>query len=393
MKMQSYLNPRRLALLSHTTILFVLLVTIGCKTKKPVVAATEPMDPNSVSITPAIAQNLKTGTAEMTEVAGTLEVAARVESDARRIARVGSPVSGRILRLVAFEGQYVKAGAVLAALHSTDLSDTQFALIKAASQQALSEAAEKRAEQLMAADVIGQAELERRRAELLQASAEAASYRTQLNGLGMSESQIRQLETTHKLNADYPIIAPKSGTVLTREITIGQVVQPSNPAFVISDLSMVWITANVPEEEAEHLKTGMEVQVHIPALPEQQISGRLSYVAPIVDPATRTVAVRMDVSNKDGLLKPDQLAAMTFISRKAKKLTVPVGAIVREENKDFVFVQVSPQRYMLREVTLGDEANQRRVVLDGLHQDEVIVTQGAFHLNNQRKQNAVKGTE
>ena len=96
-------------------------------------------------------------------------MAAHVETDARRIAHVGSPVAGRILKLLVFEGQKVKAGTVLAMLHSTNLSDTQLALIKATSQQSLAAAAEKRAEQLVAADVIGRAELERRRAELLQA--------------------------------------------------------------------------------------------------------------------------------------------------------------------------------------------------------------------------------
>ena len=84
-------------------------------------------------------------------------------------------------------------------LHSTDLSDTQFALVKASSQQELAAAAERRAEQLVQADVIGQAELERRKAELLQASTEAASYQTQLRGLGMTETQIKQLETTPQI--------------------------------------------------------------------------------------------------------------------------------------------------------------------------------------------------
>src|SRR6201986_378817 len=101
-------------------------------------------DPNEVAITPALEKNLKFGTPEMAQVDGTLQVAAHVETDARRIARVGSPVSGRILELLVFEGQKVKDGPALAILHSTDLSDTQRALIKAASQRGLAEASEKR---------------------------------------------------------------------------------------------------------------------------------------------------------------------------------------------------------------------------------------------------------
>ncbi len=369
----------------------MMLMTSGCKAKQETpAAAAQQMNAGEVAITPALAENLKFGTPELADVTGTLQVAAHVETNAKHIAHVGSPVKGRILKLLVFEGQHVAAGTVLATLHSTDLSDTQFALIKSASQQSLAAAGEKRAEQLVQADVMGRAELERRRAELLQATTEAESYHTQLLGLGMTEAQIRRLETTHKLSADYPIVAPKTGTVLKREITIGQVVQPADPAFTIADLSSVWIVANVPEEDAGELKEGMQVEVRIPALPKQTITGRLSFVSPIVDPATRTVEVHMDVANPRGLLKPDELASMTFTGQTERKLTVPSAAVVREENKDYVFVQISPKKFVLREVSLGQEEDDRRVVLSGVRADERIVTDGAFHLNNQRKQNAIR---
>ncbi len=371
-----------------------MLMISGCKAKQETpAAAAQQMNAGEVAITPALAENLKFGNPELANVTGTLQVAAHVETNAKHIAHVGSPVEGRILKLLVFEGQHVTAGTVLATLHSTDLSDTQFALIKSASQQSLAAAGEKRAEQLVQADVMGRAELERRRAELLQATTEAESYHTQLLGLGMTEAQIRRLETTHKLSADYPIVAPKTGTVLKREITIGQVVQPADPAFTIADLSSVWIVANVPEEDAGELKEGMQVEVRIPALPKQTITGRLSFVSPIVDPATRTVEVHMDVANPKGLLKPDELATMTFTGQTERKLTVPSAAVVREENKDYVFVQISPKQFVLREVSLGQEEDDRRVVLSGVSADERIVTDGAFHLNNQRKQNAIKGGE
>ncbi len=381
------------ALLRQTTAAMLIVSCVaGCK-KHEEPRAKSVTDPNEVIVTSSLAQNLKFGTPEMTDVTGMLQVTARVETDARLIARVGSPVAGRILRLLVFEGQQIRPGTVLATLHSTNLSDTQFALIRAVTQQALDEAAERRAQQLVAADVIGRAELERRHAELLQASSEAASYRTQLRGLGMTAAQIHRLEDSRQLSADYPIVAPRGGTVLKREITVGQVVQPADPAFTIADLSTVWITASVPEEEAAGLKPGMEVHVVIPALPQKQIDGRLSYVAPIVDPATRTVEVRMDLPNRAGELKPDELASMTFTGRSERKLTVPSSAVVREDNKDYVFVKSGEQKYVLRNVQLGDEQHDRRIVLSGLEPNESIVTDGAFHLNNQRKQNAISGGE
>lgn len=364
----------------------------GCKGKPKDEGAAPPADPNIVNVTPALAGNLKFGTPAMSDVTGTLQVVAHVETDARRIARVGSPVSGRILRLVVFEGQNVRAGTVLATLHSTDLSDAQMQLIKANSQQGLASASVRRAEQLVEADVIGRAELERRRAEQVQAATDVASYRTQLRGLGMTDAQIRHLESDHRLSADYPILTPRAGTVLKREVTVGQVVQPADLAFTIADLSSVWIVANVPEEDAGTLQAGMPVAVSVPALPKEKITGQLSYVSPIVDPTTRTVAVRMDMANTSGVLKPDELASMTFTGRTERKLTVPNTAVVREDNKDHVFVRLNPQRYVLREVTLGQEENDRRVVMGGVTATDAIVLDGAFHLNNQRKQAAIKGS-
>ncbi|MBW4027966.1 efflux RND transporter periplasmic adaptor subunit [Acidipila rosea] len=363
----------------------------GCrKAEVKQAIAVEETNPAEVTVTPALAAQLKIGEPKMRDVAGSLQVAARVETDASRIARVGSPVAGRITRLLVLEGQRVRAGAALATLHSTDLSDTQFAFVKAYSQENLAEQATKRAEQLVAADVIGRAELERRRAELLQASTEEESYRTQLRGLGMSEASIQQLLKTRKLNADYPVVSSVGGTVLERKVTIGQIVQPAELAFLVADLSNVWILADVPEENAGKLHRGMQVLVTIPSLPGKEIHGTLSYVAPIVDPETRTVQVRMDLANPEGIYKPAMLASMTFLDRDERKLTIPSTAVVREDNKNYVFVQTAPNRFLLREVTLGAESDDDRILDSGVSPGEKIVLEGAFGLNNQRKQNAVK---
>jgi cobalt-zinc-cadmium efflux system membrane fusion protein len=368
-----------------------LVLTQACKKKPAAVPLDDQNNPAEVTVTPSLESGLKVGNPQMQDVVGALEISARVQTDATRIARVGSPVSGRILKILVFEGQTVRAGTTLAMLHSTSLSDTQVSLIKAFSEQTLAEAATKRAEQLVKADVIGRAELERRQAELLQANAEVSSFRTQLHGLGMTERQIQNLESSRRISADYPIVTPNAGTVLERKITVGQVVQPADPAFTVADLSSVWITANVPEEDAGHLQRGMEVVVRIPALPAERVTGRLTYVSPIVDPATRTVEVRMQLANNHGLFKPDELATMVFTGHTSRELTLPQAAVVREENKDHVFVQIAPNKFTLREVELGEESGEERVVRSGITGTERIVLDGAFHLNNQRMQDAIKG--
>jgi cobalt-zinc-cadmium efflux system membrane fusion protein len=366
-------------------------ITQGCKKKPEAAPVSEQKNPAEVSVTPALASSLQLGTPQFKNVVGSLEISAHVQTDTTRVARVGSPVSGRILKILVFEGQTVRAGATLATLHSTSLSDTQVSLIKAFSNQTLAAAATRRAEQLVSAEVIGRAELERRQAELLQTIAEVSSFSTQLRGLGMTERQIQSLQTNRKISADYPIVTPNGGTILDRKITVGQVVQPADEAFTVADLSSVWITANVPEEDAGTLQRGMEVTVRIPALPAEKVTGHLTYVAPVVDPITRTVEVRMQLPNTHGLFKPDELATMVFTGHTDRKLAVPQTAIVREDNKDHVFVEIAPNSFILREVELGQETDDQRVVQGGVTASERIVLDGAFHLNNQRMQDAIKG--
>lgn len=372
--------------------LVLLSVIGGCKKSKAAAeqSAAE-IDPAEITVDTALASHLKIGQPQVHDVANSLQVAARIETDASRVARIGSPVAGRIIKLLVMEGQNVHRGAAMATLHSTDLSDTQFAFIKAFSQENLAERATHRAEELVKADVMGNAELERRRAELLQASTEASAIRAQLHGLGMTDAAIKKLETTRQLNADYPVVASISGTVLERKVTIGQIVQPAELAFLVADLSNVWLVADVPEESAGRLHRGMQVIVRIPSLPDEKVEGKLSYVSPVVDPATRTVQVRMDLPNPRGIFKPAMLANMTFVDHSERRNTIPSTAIVRENNKDHVFIQVAPNKFVLHEVTLGAEYGDEYVLESGVAPGEKIVLDGTFHLNNQRKQNAIKG--
>lgn len=372
-----------------------LLGAAGCKHSADAARADKnaAADPLKVQIPPELRSSLSLGRPQWQQVTTEQKVAARIQTDASRMARIGSPVDGRITKMLVFEGQKVHEGQVLAMLHSNALSDTQFAFVKAFTQQKLANQSAERARQLVKADVLGEAELQRREAEQQQYSSEVASLRAQLNGLGMSESAIRNLENTRKLTSDYPIVASIAGTVIERKVTIGQVVQPADPAFLVADLSNLWFVAEVPEEQAGALAVGKTVVATIPSIPGRAITGRLSFVSPVVNPETRTVQARMNLTNAEGLYKPEMLASMTFESAPEKGLTVPSTAVVREDNKDHVFVQKSTDEFILSEVELGPEVADRRVILHGVSPGDTIVLNGAFHLNNKRKQDQIKGGE
>jgi cobalt-zinc-cadmium efflux system membrane fusion protein len=368
--------------------LCALLLASGCGPKKAEAAKSETQaqsDPLKIQVSPSLSSQIKLGQPQWRQVAKTLDLAARIEADATRQARVGSPVRGRITELLAFEGQRVKRGQPLAVVYSTDLSDAQFAFLKAVSQENLSERAVERGKQLLDADVIGSAEQQRRQAELVQATAEVSSLRQQLQALGMSESSIRDLESSRRLNSRYEISASSDGTVLERSITVGQIVQQADAAFLLADLSNVWLVADIPEQNAGDIAAGKAVQAEVAAFPGETIAGHLSFVSATVNPESRTVRVRMNVANPRGRYKPAMLATMSLKDKVQRERVIPVTAVVRENNHDNVFIQTGPRTFVLREVQLGGEFGDVRALTAGIEPNETIVVDGAFHVNNERK--------
>jgi cobalt-zinc-cadmium efflux system membrane fusion protein len=331
-----------------------------------------------------VARQIETGDVQTRPIAGMLRVSGRVEADETRMARIGAPVTGRITELEVYEGEPVKRGQTLAVVYSTDLSIAQSAFLKALTQRQLAERALTRARQLLDAGIIGEAELQRREAELQQASADSSSSREQLAVLGLTTEAVDKLQSTRMVTSTTPIVSSIDGIVLERKATIGQVVQAVETLFIISDLSTVWLVADVPEQSAGALQVGKSVEAEIPALPGEIITGRLTFVGAVVNRETRTVRVRMNLSNPGRKFKPAMLATMTLVDGAEPRRVVPVAAVVRENNNDHVFVQTAPDTFMLRRVSLGDEYGELRVVLEGLRAGEKIVTKGAFHLNNER---------
>ncbi len=350
-------------------------------------SAAAPTDPSLVTADAETQKWVKVATVRTIDFRETLRVPASVSVDETRMARIGSNVTGRITDLKAIVGQNVNRSDVLATVNSTELSSAQLAFLKAFSAKLLAERAAQRAQQLFEADVIGAAELQRRETELSQAEAEMSASHDQLQVLGMSAKNIQKLEQSRTVNSNSFVVASLAGSVIERKVTTGQVVQPADAIYTIADLSRLWVQAEIPEKQSDLVKVGDIVKVSIPALGNRSIDGRLVYVSSTVNPETRTVTARTEVDNKDRSIRPAMLAVMLIQDRSTQRTVVPNEAVVRDNNKDYIFVRKGPNRYKLAAVTLGPESDGQRPVLDGLQSGDAIVVDGAFHLNNERKQN------
>jgi len=181
--------------------------------------------------------------------------------------------------------------------------------------------------------------------------------------------------------------------VMERKATVGQIVQSADVMFVLADLSSVWIVADVPEQAGASLTVGKTAEAEVAAFPGKLIRGKISFVSALVNPETRTVPARMDLANTGRQYKPAMLATMVLKDGGLTQRIVPGTALVREDDKDHVLVEIRPGTFALRPVVLEGEFDTYRILKDGLKEGEKIIIDGAFHVNNERKRLALGGNQ
>ncbi len=365
-------------------LLLSMSLLVGCS--KPEDKSKEKkLDPLEIMITPDIQKQIKTEVVRYQEISETLMIPGRLETQNRRLAKIGSPIVGRVSDLYVSLGDIVKKGQVLARVNSIELTQTQLTLIKSTQLIGLKTKAVERAKLLFEADVISKAEMLRIENELEAVKADYRASRDQLMVLGMSEKAVEKLEASGQINSFGDIRSLFDGIIISRAINVGQIVNPQDNLFHIADLSKLWAVANIPEQQASFIQKDEIVSIEIPALDNKQIEAKIVFEDSIVDPQTRTVMVRAELDNLGLLFKPDMLTSMYIRSKKISKLAIPISSVVRENDRKYVLVQNTPKTFRLREVELGMRDGKLISIVSGLSEGETVVTDGAFHLNSERK--------
>jgi len=357
----------------------------GTEAAKQPAKAVPRTDPMEVQLTLEMDKHFKIEPAAMAQVSIKQKVSGRIEANEQRTTRIGSAVTGRITQVLAEVGDRVRAGQPLARLSSPELTAAQLSFLRALSATKLAERSVERAQQLVTADVIGSAELQRREVELSVARAELRAASDQLRLIGLNDQMIQRLQETGALTSEVAITASRTGIVVERKVSQGQVAQPGDPLFTVADLSNVWVVGALPEQDANSVQLNQQVEVEVPALGAQKLKGRIVFISDTVQQDTRTVPIRTAVENPHFELKPQMLATLHLNGAYVKQLAVPSAAVIRENDKDYVFVKVGDHRYRLTEVQLDAAAGELRPVRKGIDEGTPIVVDGSFHLNSQRK--------
>ncbi len=298
--------------------------------------------------------------------------------------QVFSPYSGRVVRVLASPGEYVKRGAPLLRVEASEFVQAQSDLLNAAAALKLARINEERKHSAYESKGGSLQDWQQSQVDLTAAENADTSAKNRLRILGKSDAEIAAIESSKKTEAATDVVAPIAGVVTDRQVGPGQYIQAgaSNPVFSIGDLSTVWLVADVPETQAPYIERGQAVQVKVLALPGRVFDANLTAIGAQVDPVTRRVPVRATLANPDGKLKPQMFASFSIItSGESQSPSVPEEAVVREGDQARVWVIGQNNTLALRSIRTGRSSQGMVEVLDGLKAGERIVTRGSLFID------------
>ncbi len=296
--------------------------------------------------------------------------------DENATSRVSSPLVGRVIALHAGIGDRVAKGAVLLEIDAPELAAAEADLAKAKSDELRKKLAWDRSRNLFDNDVIARKDFELADADFQQAQADSRRAALLLRSLNASGHE----------NGRFLLRAPVAGMVVDRQANPGQEVRPDlqNPLFLISDLSRLWVSADVPEKSLANVHVGQTVSLETDAYPDQHFIATVERIGVAVDPVTRRIQVRCAVKNADLRLKPEMFARVSFLADgEHHGLQVHNTSLVVDGIYNWVFVEKSAGVFEKRQVYLVGRGSEHSFVESGLVAGERVVTEGALLLNSE----------
>ncbi|MGS2725245.1 efflux RND transporter periplasmic adaptor subunit [Hanstruepera neustonica] len=283
----------------------------------------------------------------------TIKLSGKIAENEEANAVQVSYFAGRIERLnVSFTGEEVRKGQLLATIYSPELYAAQQELITAASLKESQPALYK-------------------------------AVRNKLKLWKLSENQINQIEETGKVKENFPVYATVSGTVTEKLVEQGDYIKQGQPLLKIANLNTVWGNFDVYENQIDRFKKGQEVMITTNAYPNKEFKGKVDFIDPVLNTKTRTVTLRVVLSNKDDVFKPGMFVTANIEGSTAKNdevLSIPASSVLWTGERSVVYLKTNPDQpiFEMREIKLGNQIGNEYEVVEGLFVGNEIVTNGTF---------------
>lgn len=328
--------------------------------------------------TEPVSETLLTGTMPSQMTTGV------VQPNAYRTTPVVSLVGGIVRSVSAELGENVKRGQTVAVVFSDELAKTQSRYLTALAELDEHHKHHQRTTKLIEVGAASREELEQATTRLKMAESELAALQQRLQLLGLDARRIEKLKSSSRVDSHVELPAPVSGTVIGRTANPGEVISADKEVLRIADLSSVWVVGQIYEKDLGKVVVGSGASITSEAYPGRVFRGRVSYIDPALDSATRTAQARIELANPRQILKIGMFVNVAFAGLGISESTTPVIpkiAVQGVNSQQVVFVATNdPSVFAMRPVKLGPEVNGQYPVLAGVSLGERIVTEGSFLL-------------
>jgi len=315
-----------------------------------------------------------------------------------------TPFSGRVTKIIAKVGEEVKRGDPLFEIDSpevlqahTDLISALQGLAKGNAQLALAKRALDRQDGLFVDHATSQREVEQAHNDYAAAESDVRAAEGIVNSarnrlrvmMGRSDADLARVERDRAIDSVVTITAPIDGTVISRKIGPGQYVRSDTgeTLFTISNLSSMWLKANVPENDIPFIRVGQDIEVRVTAIPDRVFNAKITAIGAASEAATRRVVVRSEIPNPDHLLKAEMFASFKITTSKgAPEPAVPVDAIIWDGGIPTVWVETAPAEFRRRVVEVAAQRDGMVEIRKGIQEGEKVVARGAIFVDNEWRQ-------
>jgi len=336
---------------------------------------------------------IEVGTATKETIASKITLPGVLALNQNKTAHISSFVEGKVVSLAADLGNRVSHRQVLLTINSPEFAKAQADFLEARAKLNLSRKEVERAKMLFKENAIEEKEYLRREAEHEKLATEFGASESILHSYGIDQNQLEELikkcdslwneaDLCELANPNLPILSPVTGTVIFRDVIVGEHVDPQKILFTVSNLNTLWALLDAYEKDLPFINKKSSVTIKSLLYPEKKFKGRISYISDTIDKKLRTIKIRVEVENSERLLKPNMYIQGIVENKSFEKeiLAIPEKAIQNLDGEKIVFIFEGENVFTVHHVELGEKIGNKRIIVKGLEEGEKIVIKGAFNL-------------
>jgi cobalt-zinc-cadmium efflux system membrane fusion protein len=318
-------------------------------------------------------------------------IPAKVLANQDNEALVGSLVQGRVCKVFVKAGDYVKAGQELMLVEGLEIGEIKAGFLSAKANLEYQRTNYERQKKLLEENIGAQKNLLETQNEYEKARAEYNAEKNRINAIGLTDSEVidgkssrSDVRSDEHGSGTLPIKSPINGSIVERNVVIGQLIEATTTAFKIVNLSSVWVDGQIYEKDAGKITDKTSAHFVASSYPGEPFSGKVTYIGQMIDEKTRTITIRAEFNNVHGKLKPQMFGELKIPEENnSTAILVPAEALIKIDNADCVFIQKEDTTFEKIPVTVCCAQNELVEITKGLEDGNKIVVKGAFYLKSE----------